>query len=238
MPLTLTLKSPMAKRCPPRLRAHASGTAYYQHAIQLPGDAPTGRWLLEARIDPAAKRPDAAWGFQVEEFLPERMKLELQAPEAALQGSDPLHIEVTGNYLYGALPQATGCWPRWRWSASAWPCPSLGPASFLATLPTTAPESARSCPKPSWTMAQGQCRCATGHGRTPLPHEAAGILQPAGIGRAACGALGGTQLVARRGAGGHSPAVRAGCGRRGRAGRARADPPIRRARPCLPRACR
>ena len=103
LPLTLTLKKPDGEKVSTQIvRAHASGTAYYQHAIQLPGDAPTGRWLLEARIDPAAKRPDAAWGFQVEEFLPERMKLDLQAPETALQGSDPLHIEVTGNYLYGA----------------------------------------------------------------------------------------------------------------------------------------
>ena len=103
LPLTLTLKKPDGEKVSTQIvRAHASGTAYYQHAIQLPGDAPTGRWLLEARIDPAAKRPDAAWGFQVEEFLPERMKLDLQAPEAVLQGSDPLHIEVTGNYLYGA----------------------------------------------------------------------------------------------------------------------------------------
>ncbi len=103
LPLTLTLKKPDGEKVSTQIvRAHASGTAYYQHAIKLPGDAPTGRWLLEARIDPAAKRPDAAWGFQVEEFLPERMKLDLQAPETALQGSDPLHIEVTGNYLYGA----------------------------------------------------------------------------------------------------------------------------------------
>ena len=82
------------------VRAHASGTAYYQHAIQLPGDAPTGRWLLEARIDPPPNGPDAAWGFPGGGVLPERMKLELQAPGSRAAGSDPLHIEVTGNYLY------------------------------------------------------------------------------------------------------------------------------------------
>ena len=68
------------------LRPHATGTAYYQQTLALPADAPTGRWLLEARTDPASKRADAQWSFQVEEFLPERMKMGLQAPEAVLLG--------------------------------------------------------------------------------------------------------------------------------------------------------
>jgi hypothetical protein len=52
----------MAKACLTQIvRSPARrGTAYYQHALSLPASAPTGRWLLEARLDPAAKRPDAA----------------------------------------------------------------------------------------------------------------------------------------------------------------------------------
>jgi hypothetical protein len=103
LPLTLTLKKPDGESVSTQLvRPHAKGTGYYQHELALPAAAPTGRWLLEARVDPAAKRPDASWSFQVEEFLPERMKLDLKAPDTALQGNVDLAVDVQGNYLYGA----------------------------------------------------------------------------------------------------------------------------------------
>ncbi len=102
-PLTLTLKKPDGSQASTQLvRPHAAGTAYYQQALALPANAPTGRWLLEARTDPGAKRADAQWAFSVEEFLPERMKLQLKAPEVALQGEDGLTVSVQGDYLYGA----------------------------------------------------------------------------------------------------------------------------------------
>lgn len=102
-PLTLVLKKPDGEREMTQLvRPQALGTAYYQQALSLPSNAATGRWLLEARTDPAAKRPDAQWSFQVEEFLPERMRLDLKAPERPLQGSAKLAVAVEGHYLYGA----------------------------------------------------------------------------------------------------------------------------------------
>ena len=103
LPITLSLKKPDGEIVSTEIvRAHASGTAYYQHNLSLPANSPTGRWLLEARLDPAAKRPDASWSFQVEEFLPERMKLDLKAPEQAMKGSGALTVKAEGNYLYGA----------------------------------------------------------------------------------------------------------------------------------------
>ena len=67
LPLTLVLKKPDGeKEATHLIQPHAAGTGYYQHALMLPGNAPTGRWLLEARTDPAAKRADAQWSFQVE----------------------------------------------------------------------------------------------------------------------------------------------------------------------------
>ena len=102
-PITLVLKRPDGESVSTQIvRPSAQGTAYYQHALSLPASAPTGRWLLEARLDPAAKRPDAAWSFHVEEFLPERMKLDLKAPDQVLTGGGELAIQVEGNYLYGA----------------------------------------------------------------------------------------------------------------------------------------
>lgn len=102
-PVTLVLKKPDGESVSTQIvRPAALGTAYYQHTLTLPPSAPTGRWAVEARLDPAAKRADTTWTFQVEEFLPERMKLDLKAPETVLTGGGELPVEVTGNYLYGA----------------------------------------------------------------------------------------------------------------------------------------
>jgi alpha-2-macroglobulin len=103
LPITLVLKKPDGEKVLTSLvRSSRVGSAYYQQSIDLPASAPTGRWLLEARFDPAARKPDAQWSFQVEEFLPERMKLQLTAPPAVLQGNDGFNIDVQGDYLYGA----------------------------------------------------------------------------------------------------------------------------------------
>ncbi|NRF69389.1 alpha-2-macroglobulin family protein [Aquincola sp. S2] len=75
---------------------------YFQRAVALPADAQTGTWLLELRADPGAKRPDASFSFQVEEFLPERMKLDLTTPKPVLGRDDPFDVQVRGAYLFGA----------------------------------------------------------------------------------------------------------------------------------------
>ncbi|CAM3639245.1 alpha-2-macroglobulin family protein [Bordetella bronchialis] len=103
VPLTATLKRPDGRVMQTALwRADKSVQGYVQHAIDLPSDAQTGTWLLELRVDPAARNADTTWAFHVEEFLPERMKLVLKAPEGVLPAGEPLHIDVQGDYLYGA----------------------------------------------------------------------------------------------------------------------------------------
>ncbi|MGQ0711718.1 MAG: MG2 domain-containing protein [Rhodoferax sp.] len=74
---------------------------YYRQPIELPADAATGTWNLELRADPAAKSASTVLRLGVEEFLPERMKLDLRSDAAALQSST-WPIAVQGSYLYGA----------------------------------------------------------------------------------------------------------------------------------------
>src|SRR3546814_3021914 len=81
-PLTATLKRPDGRVVRSELwQPAAAAPGYVEHAVGLPVDAQTGKWLLELRVDPAARVPDASWWFQVEEFMPERMKLHLERSE-------------------------------------------------------------------------------------------------------------------------------------------------------------
>ncbi|MCH2220602.1 MAG: MG2 domain-containing protein, partial [Dechloromonas sp.] len=75
---------------------------YYQSRIELPVDAPTGFWTLELRADPADKLATTSYRFGVEEFMPERMKLDLSSKQATVSPDDSLNIAVKGAYLYGA----------------------------------------------------------------------------------------------------------------------------------------
>lgn len=102
-PLTATLKRPDGRSVSTTAwKPNEKFPGYLSHAVVLPPDAPTGAWQLELRADPGAKRADAAWKFQVEEFLPERMKLELNTARPVLLPGNDFDVDVRGDYLFGA----------------------------------------------------------------------------------------------------------------------------------------
>jgi uncharacterized protein YfaS (alpha-2-macroglobulin family) len=102
-PLTATLKRADGRTVQTMvLRPHGQVPGYFQRTIALPADAQTGAWQLEARADPGARAPDVVYRFQVEEFLPERMKLDLRADKERLAPGDKLAVAVQGDYLFGA----------------------------------------------------------------------------------------------------------------------------------------
>ena len=82
------------------LESEAQG--YYSYQRTMTEDVPTGRWSLEYRLDPSAKEALGIFAFRVEEFLPERLKLNLDAPQAPLAPGADLPLSVDAAFLYGA----------------------------------------------------------------------------------------------------------------------------------------
>ncbi|WP_339546575.1 alpha-2-macroglobulin family protein [Pseudomonas sp. RA_35y_Pfl2_P32] len=77
----------------------ADASGLYQYSLQLAGEAPTGRWQLV--FDLGDGKPQL-YEFLVEDFLPERLALELKGSDQPIKPGDTAHISVNGRYLYGA----------------------------------------------------------------------------------------------------------------------------------------
>lgn len=75
---------------------------YVRHEQTIPADAATGRWRVEFRTDPASTEAVQGMTLRIEEFLPERMKLDLSAGKPVLRPGQPLALKIDGAYLYGA----------------------------------------------------------------------------------------------------------------------------------------
>lgn len=75
--------------------------AFYTHSITLPNDAVRGEWQWQAQLGNGER---VNYAFNVEDFLPERMKLQL-TPSGSKHlnaKSADLAVTVQGDYLYGA----------------------------------------------------------------------------------------------------------------------------------------
>lgn len=102
-PLTVSIQRPDGETVAQQTwRPQDQRPGYYQQAVSIPADAATGTWVAEFRTDPRARHADAAYAFQVEEFLPERMKLDLKTDKPVFGPGETLRIHVQGDYLYGA----------------------------------------------------------------------------------------------------------------------------------------
>ena len=77
----------------------ADASGLYQYQLQLAGEAPTGRWQLV--FDLGDGKPQL-YEFLVEDFLPERLALELKGSDAPITPAATAEINVNGRYLYGA----------------------------------------------------------------------------------------------------------------------------------------
>ncbi|MGY0504360.1 alpha-2-macroglobulin family protein [Luteimonas sp. e5] len=83
-------------------RMDSGALGYHVLVREIPVDAPTGEWSIEFRLDPESKDAVQGMKLHIEEFLPERMRLELDTARADARFGEPLALRVTGRYLYGA----------------------------------------------------------------------------------------------------------------------------------------
>src|SRR6185312_10635391 len=72
---------------------------------QLPAFADTGHWRVGLSV---ADKPLAAYDVQVEEFVPERMKVTAAPKKPNLLIGDKIAIDVTAQYLFGGTAAASG----------------------------------------------------------------------------------------------------------------------------------
>ncbi|MCP1600097.1 uncharacterized protein YfaS (alpha-2-macroglobulin family) [Aeromonas caviae] len=87
-----------------RLLPDNLGAAHY--GLRLPEDAPLGRWTINLKTAAGSR---FEWPFLVEEFLPERLKLQLgKGSDGEVTSLDAaLTLPLQGDYLYGAPASAT-----------------------------------------------------------------------------------------------------------------------------------
>lgn len=71
----------------------------YRFTLPLDSGAPTGMWHIRANTGDNQTR---TWDFHVEDFMPERMALNLSGQKTPLSPADAVNFSVVGYYLYGA----------------------------------------------------------------------------------------------------------------------------------------
>lgn len=181
-PLFARLKQPDGKVfVESRLEAGAQG--YYRFEKEIPAEAPTGRWQVEFRTDPASKDVVQGMDLRIEEFLPERMKLELESPQARLAKGEALKMDVTGAYLYGAPAAGNRFTARLAVAVEQHPLESL-PGWFFGDptvqLPREAKDVVDTVLDDAGKLAQTLPLPAEVRGDTPVSVVVAGSLYESG----------------------------------------------------------
>jgi alpha-2-macroglobulin len=104
IPLTLIVSRPDGVEHK-RVTLADQGLGAHSSELMLPPSAMTGTWRVRLHVDAKASAIAQA-AFLVEDFVPERLELKLNAASSALSPDQPSSIDLAGRYLYG--PPAAG----------------------------------------------------------------------------------------------------------------------------------
>lgn len=104
VPLTVIFKRPdgVEER---RVLVDDQGAGGRTVAYPLMGDAMTGTWRVEAYVDPRGA-PVGATTFLLEDYVPERLALDLSTTAATIAPDAPVSVAADGRWLFG--PPAAG----------------------------------------------------------------------------------------------------------------------------------
>ncbi|MFO1372695.1 MAG: MG2 domain-containing protein [Candidatus Competibacteraceae bacterium] len=100
LPLTLKVFRPDEVEIE-QLRPGNSALGGYHVRVPLALNARTGAWTVKAYTDPKGD-PVGQVSFQVEDFVPQRLKLELNAAAPVLKPGEATTVNISGRFLYGA----------------------------------------------------------------------------------------------------------------------------------------
>ncbi len=104
-----------------------AGTA--QWSLPLNARAPHGRWQIAAYIDPKAD-PIGRVQFDVQDFVPQRLKVSLAPQETVLHANSDLHVQAQSRFLYGAPASGLSGEGEARITADGNPFPAFPQYSF------------------------------------------------------------------------------------------------------------
>jgi uncharacterized protein YfaS (alpha-2-macroglobulin family) len=114
-------------------RTVVAGTALMagstQWSLPLNARAPHGRWQIAAYIDPKAD-PIGRVQFDVQDFVPQRLKVTLTPQEKTLHAVSDLHVMAQSRFLYGAPASGLSGEGEARIMADAKPYPAFSQYSF------------------------------------------------------------------------------------------------------------
>ena len=100
LPLTLVVQRPDGVEYK-RVNVEDQGLGGRAHSLVLPGGAARGTWRVKVLADPKGQ-PIGETTFLVEDYVPERLAVDLKPKQDSLNAGQPAEIDVAADYLYGA----------------------------------------------------------------------------------------------------------------------------------------
>lgn len=128
MPVTLIVRRPDGSEFTRYTLALGGSGALYQ-AIDLPKSSRRGLWSVSAYIDPKGA-PVGRHEFSVEDFVPEKLKVELSTASTVLRTGKTTAFDLAADFLYGAPASGLRVESDLRVTVDANPFPAFAKYSF------------------------------------------------------------------------------------------------------------
>lgn len=167
-----------------RLTVAQSGAGAFMTDVTLPEDAVRGLWSATLRVDGADGRSLGRLEFDVQDFVPQRLKVVASARETLLRPNDALTVDVDGVFLYGAPASELGAEVEARIAPDTEPFPAAAGYRFGlfddAFPETTIKLEAAPTDEQGKTVASGRIEGLKATSRPLRATVSAGLFEPGG----------------------------------------------------------